>query len=1029
MTTIPTTPERKPFPTIVYSLQTKITVYFVILLTVVLVTATVVRIFGLPFIPFEGEYTQRQKEILDRLSLVVDLKRIRFSNWLEERDHDTRVIVESEWFRNAVSTLCLTSAEFQAQGLSGQALWSSLVQDENYQILTQHLVSFKEAMATYESIQLVDFSTGKVIASTVSNELGSYLSLVDVFFPESTSHQKSWVDFQKSATNQFKLSIVQPFLLPVKGNSEKRFLIVANIDNDELAKVLGNSNQYLDEVTHVFLVSQDMQILYYASASDVALGFLNGSLKTQLLELAQQEQEGVLTGKDDNGRGVLAAYHPLPATAIGNWGVIVLVNRDEVFIPLYKEGIYPFLISGLISLFFGVLLSFFLARTLSRPILVLCRTIREIEDGHMDARTTTVTTQDEVGLLAFLFNEMLDQLQNTQQKMEWLIEENAAELRTSNFSLLMTVDEMQDLNDDLAQEIAVRKQVEAQLRKERLQQQIIFDSVPAFIWQKDIENNIVWMNKPAAELSDIEKDSAEHYPWALLFPERAEVSFHEDLNIVQSGLSLLGIVEKISVTGKTLWLKTDKVPYIDEEGDLVGIIVLSIDITEKLQAEQALQESEQRFRTIVDTAIDGIVMIDAYGVIQLFNPSFANMFDYSLMELQGKNIWQLMSSEYAEKYQGYLKIYREANDNSIIGVGREIVGQRRDGNTFPIHLAIGELVLKNQRMFTAIVSDITELKQAQEALQCSKQALEIQNKAYSRFVPREFLSFLGKDNIAEVELGDQVQREMSVMFADIRSFTSLSERLSPAENFRFINSYLSQMEPVVQANHGFIDKYIGDSIMALFPDSANDAVCGAVAMLHTLDEFNRMRRRGGCLPIDIGIGIHTGLLMLGTIGGKNRMDGTVISDAVNLAARVESLTKMYGASLLITESTYNQLSHVDNYVIRIIDKVKVKGKSQPVIVFEVIDGSLPHIRNAKLATLELFTDAFIAYQAHHFELAEHYFRACLEKNPYDKAVHIYIKRCQHWRKYGDDQGWDGVMELESKDGLSHPDIVSPYFEV
>jgi PAS domain S-box-containing protein len=646
----------------------------------------------------------------------------------------------------------------------------------------------------------------------------------------------------------------------------------------------------------------------------------------------------------------------------------------------------------------------------------------------MDARTT-VTTQDEVGLLAYLFNEMLDQLQSSQQKMEWLIEENAAELRTSNFSLLMTVDEMQDLNDDLAQEIAVRKQVEAQLRKERLQQQIIFDSVPAFIWQKDTENNVVWMNKPAAELSKIQDGSSEHYPWISLFPEFAEASYQEDLNIIQSGLSLLGIVEEVTVNGETLWLKTDKVPYIDETGSLVGIIVLSIDITDKLQAEQALLESEQRFRTIVDTAVDGIIMIDLLGDIQLFNPSFANMFDYSLIELQGKNIRQLMTVEYAEKYGDYLKVYREIDDNSIVGVGREIMGQRKDGSTFPIHLAIGELNLKEQRMFTAIVSDITELKQAQEALQNSKKALEIQNKAYSRFVPREFLSFLGKDNIAEVELGDQVQREMSVMFADIRSFTALSERLSPAENFKFINSYLSQMEPVVQSNHGFIDKYIGDSIMALFPDSANDAVCGAVAMLHTLDEFNQRRRQAGCLSIDIGIGIHTGLLMLGTIGGKNRMDGTVISDAVNLAARVESLTKMYGASLLITESTYNQLTHVDNYAIRIIDKVKVKGKSQPVIVFEVIDGSLPHIRNAKLATLELFTDAFIAYQAHHFELAEHYFRACLEKNPHDKAIHIYIKRCQHWRKYGDDQGWDGVMELESKDGLSHPDIVSPYFEV
>jgi PAS domain S-box-containing protein len=1028
VTTIPTTSEHKQTPTVVYSLQSKIAFLFVILLTIVLVTAMTVRIYGLPFTSFKGEYAQRQKEILNNLNLVADLKKIRLSNWLKERDYDTQVIADSELFRNTVTALCLTSATLRQQGLSGQALWTALQENENYQSLKQHLVSVKKTYGIYETIQLVDSLTGKVIASTDATELGEYLSLADVFLSESLTQGKSWIDIQETTINKLKLSIVQPFFLHVENSPEKRFLIIASIDNYELANVLKDSDQHFEEATHIFLVSEDTQILHHSSMVETTMPMLDGSLKTQLTELAKRERADILTAKDDYGRVMLTAYRPLQATAMAKWGLVIKIERDEIFLPLYKESIYPFLVSGLISLILGVILSFVLARTLSRPIHVLCQTIRAIEDGNMDARTT-VTTQDEVGLLAYLFNEMLDQLQSSQQKMEWLIEENAAELRTSNFSLLMTVDEMQDLNDDLAQEIAVRKQVEAQLRKERLQQQIIFDSVPAFIWQKDTENNVVWMNKPAAELSKIQDGSSEHYPWISLFPEFAEASYQEDLNIIQSGLSLLGIVEEVTVNGETLWLKTDKVPYIDETGSLVGIIVLSIDITDKLQAEQALLESEQRFRTIVDTAVDGIIMIDLLGDIQLFNPSFANMFDYSLIELQGKNIRQLMTVEYAEKYGDYLKVYREIDDNSIVGVGREIMGQRKDGSTFPIHLAIGELNLKEQRMFTAIVSDITELKQAQEALQNSKKALEIQNKAYSRFVPREFLSFLGKDNIAEVELGDQVQREMSVMFADIRSFTALSERLSPAENFKFINSYLSQMEPVVQSNHGFIDKYIGDSIMALFPDSANDAVCGAVAMLHTLDEFNQKRRQAGCLSIDIGIGIHTGLLMLGTIGGKNRMDGTVISDAVNLAARVESLTKMYGASLLITESTYNQLTHVDNYAIRIIDKVKVKGKSQPVIVFEVIDGSLPHIRNAKLATLELFTDAFIAYQAHHFELAEHYFRACLEKNPHDKAIHIYIKRCQHWRKYGDDQGWDGVMELESKDGLSHPDIVSPYFEV
>jgi class 3 adenylate cyclase len=318
-------------------------------------------------------------------------------------------------------------------------------------------------------------------------------------------------------------------------------------------------------------------------------------------------------------------------------------------------------------------------------------------------------------------------------------------------------------------------------------------------------------------------------------------------------------------------------------------------------------------------------------------------------------------------------------------------------------------------MFTGIISDITQLKQVQQDLEASKQKLEVQNKAYSRFVPREFLSFLGKDTIADVQLGDQVQREMTVLFSDIRSFTQLSEQMTPAENFRFINDYLSKMEPVVKAYHGFIDKYIGDSVMALFPNSPDDAVCGAIAMLRMVDKFNAERVERGEEPIAIGIGIHTGVLMLGTIGGKNRMDGTVISDAVNLASRVEDLTKIYGASLMITEHTYHRLFDVKEYSIRLIDKVKVKGKTQPVVVYEVLDGEAIKVRDAKLATLKIFAAAFTAYQHRNFKLAEELFIDCLAKNPCDQAAKIYLARARHWQKLGNDTQWDGVSELGEKE--------------
>ncbi|XZO04461.1 MAG: AAA family ATPase [Microcoleus sp.] len=276
----------------------------------------------------------------------------------------------------------------------------------------------------------------------------------------------------------------------------------------------------------------------------------------------------------------------------------------------------------------------------------------------------------------------------------------------------------------------------------------------------------------------------------------------------------------------------------------------------------------------------------------------------------------------------------------------------------------------------------------------SEKMLAQLNKAYERFVPSQFLQFLDKSSIIDVQLGDQVQLEMSVLFSDIRDFTTLSESMTPEDNFRFINSYLSRMEPVINQNNGFIDKYIGDAIMALFSGDANNAVNAGIAMLNRLFEYNQNRvQQSGYAPIQIGIGINTGSLMLGTVGGPNRMDGTVISDAVNLASRVEGLTKNYGVSLLITQETYSRLENPSKYAIRSLDTVKVKGKSEAVTVYEVFDCDRPEIKDGKLATLELFAEALAIYSEGKFAEAGRLFAECWHQNQGDGVAKIYWERC------------------------------------
>ncbi len=159
--------------------------------------------------------------------------------------------------------------------------------------------------------------------------------------------------------------------------------------------------------------------------------------------------------------------------------------------------------------------------------------------------------------------------------------------------------------------------------------------------------------------------------------------------------------------------------------------------------------------------------------------------------------------------------------------------------------------------------------------------------------------------------------------------------MTPEDNFKFINAYLSNIEPAIVENQGFIDKYIGDEIITLFSGEADNAVKASIAMLHRLREYNIKRKRQE--QIRIGIEINTGDLMLGTIGGISRMDSTVISDAVNLASRLENLTKEYGVPLLVTHQTCSRLTNPEQYDIRKIDKVRVKGKSKLVTVYEVFD--------------------------------------------------------------------------------------------
>ena len=426
-------------------------------------------------------------------------------------------------------------------------------------------------------------------------------------------------------------------------------------------------------------------------------------------------------------------------------------------------------------------------------------------------------------------------------------------------------------------------------------------------------------------------------------------------------------------------------------------------MTEKLQSsnvqlqnevEHAIKANEEKLAQFLDAVSIGVFVLDAEGHFYYANQKAKEILGHEIFVAEGvPEIYRAYSAGSNQIYPNQSRPITQALQGKFTTIDDMEI--HKDNKIVPIEVWGTPIFNECNELIYAMAAfqDITERKRAEEERLRFIGELARLNRAYERFVPRQFLSLLAKKSIVDIKLGEHVEKEMTILFADIRDFTSLSEKLTPQENFNFINAYLSQMDDVIHQNNGFIDKYIGDAIMALF-HNADDAVRGAIAMLNRLVDYNNDRISTGHEAIEIGIGLNTGALMIGTVGGINRMDGTVISDAVNVASRVEGLTKVYGTPLLITEHTYEKLADPNSYLMRIIDATKVQGKSEEVTVYEVFDADPPESKALKNSTIEDFEPGFVLYNSEAIPDAKVLFEKVLKVNPNDKAARVHLEDCE-----------------------------------
>lgn len=291
----------------------------------------------------------------------------------------------------------------------------------------------------------------------------------------------------------------------------------------------------------------------------------------------------------------------------------------------------------------------------------------------------------------------------------------------------------------------------------------------------------------------------------------------------------------------------------------------------------------------------------------------------------------------------------------------------------------------------------------------SFESLESQRNSFARFVPAEYLEFLRRDSLVNVALGEHVSTDMAMLFSDIRSFTTLLEQMTPPESFTFINGYLEQVSPEIRNHGGFIVKYLGDGIMAAFPQGSRDAVAAAIAQQERVRHYNQIIPQ--TFPIQIGIGIHFGRIMVGIVGETGRMQGDAFSDAVNLAARLEGLTKFYGVAVLISEAVLENLGE-HPYAVRFLDRVMVKGRGEAIAIYEILDADPDKAR--KLSTQADFMAGIAAYQKGDIPTAQAAFTAVLAQNPTDKTAMLYLERLAWCDRNGFPAPWQGIWQFTDK---------------
>jgi adenylate cyclase len=655
---------------------------------------------------------------------------------------------------------------------------------------------------------------------------------------------------------------------------------------------------------------------------------------------------------------------------------LVMPAADLQALYLYIAGVVLVCIVGAISM------AMLTAREVSHSAARLVEAMRQVESGRLDDADVEVLTADEYAEINRGFSLMLDSLREEQQLLEVT----------------------QDLAGELLLEVLISRIMHATT------QLLNAERATLFVYDDKVDE-LFSIYADNLETQQIRVPTDRGIAGAVFTTGRtenitdpyADPRFNQEIDR-RTGFTTRSIL-CVPITNKA-GARIGVAQALNKKGghftakDEARLKAFAAQIAVSLENAKLFDDvltTKNYNESILKSTSNGIVTLDAEARIVTANDAAEQLLGLSRDGMIGKEAYELFGGANAWIAENLAKT--QITGEAALAIDAEL--SRGDGKTASVNATAMPLIDATESRIGSmlVLEDVTEEKRIRSTM----------TRYMSKEVAEQLLA------AGEAELGGKEQK-VTVMFSDVRKFTSIAEALGPRETVSLLNEYFTEMVEAIFQHGGILDKYMGDGIMALFgapfvgPNDADNALATAEEMIQRLKDLNVRRVAAGRNALEIGIGFSTGATVIGNIGSVRRLDYTVIGDTVNLASRLEGATKQYGARILMSEMTVRDLKRPAT--LRELDLIRAKGKDRPVAVYESLgyraqEPALP-------ALLELHAAGIAAYRARDWKEAGRAFAAALELYPDDGPANVYRERCRLLAKTPPPEDWDGVWNLTEK---------------